>query len=105
MRGNSRSQFSRMTCAAFWTLAATMGISVWIEAVSGALNPADPPSRDCVNRTKPFNVPNKRSEVPNSLSRILLSYQSLKGSQFSTPSGPNGFTPAWICPCALAESQ
>ena len=105
VRGACRSAFTRMTCAAFWSLAAPTGTPVWIEEVLGALNPSDPPSRDCTACNHPFSVPGKRCEVPNVFSRILVSKDTLKGSQFSIPAGPSGFSPSWECPSAQPESQ
>ena len=100
VRGACRSPLSQKTCAAFWCLAASKSVPVWIEDVPGVLNPTDPPSRGCPRCGKSINAVSKRCEVPNYFSRIFSSLEALDNSQFSTPSGSQEFTPAWACPCA-----
>ena len=80
---------------------------MWIEGVARKLNPADPPppSRGCVWCVNKFCVETKRREVPSVFARILHSVESLKNSQFVAPSAPEGFSPAWVCPSAMADSQ
>ena len=105
VRGAFRSPFSRTTCAAFWNLAAPNGAPVLIEEVIGALNPSDPPSRGCIACNHPFHVPDKRCEAPNVFARILVSNETLKGSQLAIPAGLSGCPPSWNFPSAHAESQ
>ena len=91
VRGARKSKFSKMSCAAFWCLAAALGIPVWVEDVPGKINIADPPSRDCIARNQPHNVKSKRAEVPNYLIRMFESFETLKCAQFHTPSGKGDF--------------
>ena len=77
-------------CDAFWGLAAAHSISVWIEDAPGAINPADPPSRDCTACENPHSAPNKKRVAPNLFRRIFYPRHSLTQSQFNLPSGIGG---------------
>ena len=100
VRGACKSEFPKMSCAAFWSLAAALGIPVWIEDVPGKINIADPPSRDCIARNEKHNAKGKRAEAPNYLMRMFESFETLKCAQFKTPSGKGAFPPARSCPDA-----
>ena len=63
--GSGASDLANQICAAFWALAASAGINVWVEWVSSKLNIADSPSRAC-------NVPRNDNEVTEQFPNIPL---------------------------------
>ena len=100
-RGAFRAAKSMRLCATFWNLAGANATPVWIEDVAGRLNPPDPPPRECTFRANACPLCSKRREVPSIPHRILLSANSLKGSQFPIPVGTRGCTPphrVGLCP-------
>ena len=78
-----------MMCATFWTFAASRQIPLRAEAVAGALNVEDRPSRDCVCYANPSKSVTKKCEIPVMPDRILRR-SALNVSHFPISSGSSG---------------
>ena len=68
--GTGTSDLATQICAAFWALAASAGVNVWIEWVPSHLNIADAPSRAC-NRLRNDNEITNSFEVIPPLHKFL----------------------------------
>ena len=72
--GNGDSDLANQICGAFWALAASAAINVWIEYVPSKLNVADAPSRAC-------DVLRNDNEITNSFENVPMPLEFLQRVQ------------------------
>ena len=102
-RASCKTNKGRMICGSFGAIAATFSDPVRIESANGTLNPSDPPSRNCVSRSKPFHVQDKKRDIHRILLESINSKVPLKNAQFAISAGITGFLRRLAVPETLSR--
>ena len=103
IRGSSKTAMGRQIASVFWTIAARVGVAVWVEEVVSDLSSGDAPSRLCNFPEKAASVNNFAHGHPIDSMRMFLSKATPLQAQYSFSPAEPKFGPPFPCDFAKLE--